>query len=132
MAKTSYLGPDATAIFLIEPDLYQYYHETRQQGGTLTGPYLRSLYDDICKTIKSVLPNAKTSWDISPWAKDMTTFWGYFKDSIYVDFIHTSGGGHKADNQKIDPNNEITYDYMKKLTGKTIISDSGMKLCEIK
>lgn len=126
MASDKYLGPKAAPIILIEPDLYQYYHVQTQEGGPLSGQDLRKLYDEICMTIKSVLPNAKTSWDISPWANDeMPTWWGYFKDSNHVDFIHTSGGGHLASNNLIDPHNKITYEYMKRLTGKSIISDSG-------
>ena len=70
------------------------------------------------------MPNALISWDISPWG-DMSRWWSYFKDSKYVDLVNTSGGGHKADNPKIDPNNPMTYDFVKKLTGKKMITDSG-------
>jgi len=110
----------------MEPDLFQYssLDKNPQQGGGLSGEYAAQLHDDMCKALKDSLPNAKFSWDISPWG-DMNRWWGFFKNSKYVDFINTSGGGHLASTDKIDPHNSITYDYMRKLTGKKIISDSG-------
>ena len=93
---SEYLGKDAVAVFLIEPDFYQYYHtDHKQEGGTLSGKEMRALYDEFGKAIKSHLPNALISWDISPWA-DLNTWWSFFKDSQYVDLIHTSGGQHHA------------------------------------
>jgi hypothetical protein len=57
---------------------------------------------------------------------DMNRWWGYFKNSKYVDLINTSGGGHLANNPKIDPHNPVTYDFMRKLTGRRIIGDCGL------
>jgi hypothetical protein len=55
---------------------------------------MRALFDDFCKAIKTQLPNAKISWDISAWIGEatMNTWWGYFKTSPYISFVHTSGG----------------------------------------
>ena len=124
---SQYLGRNAEVVFIMEPDLFQYssLDKNPQQGGGLSGEYAAQLHDDMCKALKDSLPNAKFSWDISPWG-DMNRWWGFFKNSKYVDFINTSGGGHLASTDKIDPHNSITYDYMRKLTGKKIISDSGM------
>ena len=36
-------------------------------GGTLSGEYMRALFDDFVKAIKAELPNAIISWDISAW-----------------------------------------------------------------
>ena len=60
----SYLGPNYTTVFLIEPDFWQYYGDSSQAGGPLSGPYMRLLFDDIVSAIKKNLPNALISWDI--------------------------------------------------------------------
>jgi hypothetical protein len=89
---------NAACVFVIEPDFWQYYGDTAtQEGGTLSGQYMRELYDDFAKEIKKQLPNAKISWDLSAWIGEygMTQWWSYFKDSPYVDFVHTSGGQGK-------------------------------------
>jgi hypothetical protein len=67
----------------------QYWGDYKQQGGTLSGQYMRSLYDDIANAIKSKLPKALISWDISPWISenDMRTWWGFFSDSKNVDIV---------------------------------------------
>jgi hypothetical protein len=99
----SILGSNASPVFLIEPDFYQYYSNSwnsqtsgfyQQNGGALTGSYMRSLMDDYVAAIKKSLPNALISWDISPWAtqQQMTTWWGFFQNASYINFIHTSGG----------------------------------------
>ena len=73
---------------------WQFYGDKTQEGGTLDGPFMRKLFDDFAAAIKAELPNAKISWDISAWIGEagMTTWWSFFKDSKYIDFIHTSGG----------------------------------------
>ena len=64
----SYIGTNGFCIFLIEPDFWQYYGDTStQQGGALTGPQMRQLFDQIVSKIKKNLPNAAISWDISAW-----------------------------------------------------------------
>lgn len=95
-------------------------------GGGLSGTYMRSLFDDISVAIKSNLPNALISWDISAWIgqSGMTTWWGYFKTSPHINFIHTSGGQSRGDLSQIVPN-ELSWSFMSTLTGKKIIADSG-------
>ena len=65
-----------------------------QKGGTLSGDYMRKLLDDCVAEIKSALPNSLISWDISPWLtySAMIKWWGYFKNTSYIDFLHTSAG----------------------------------------
>ena len=73
----------------------RYYGDTStQQGGALTGPQMRALFDQIVAAIKKNLPNAAISWDISAWIGQtgMTTWWNFFSDSPNINFIHTSGG----------------------------------------
>ena len=99
-----FIGTYGNAIFLIEPDFWQYYGRNAtntpgpqngpQEGGALSGNEMRNLFDQIVATIKIYLPYAAISWDISPWLtpEDMKAWWGYFADSSDIDFIHTSGG----------------------------------------
>ena len=121
----NYLGSSATAVFLIEPDFYQYYSTANGNSNPLSGAYMRSLFDDIANAIKSKLPNALISWDISPWANDMPTWWGYFASSPNINFIHTSGGQNRGDLSTIQRSG-LTWSYMSSLTGKKIIADSGL------
>lgn len=95
-------------------------------GGGLSGTYMRTLFDDISVAIKANLPNALISWDISAWIGEsgMTTWWGYFKTSSHINFIHTSGGQSRGDLSQIKPN-ELSWSFMSTLTGKKIIADSG-------
>lgn len=86
--------PNANCIFVIEPDFWQYYGDSHQNGGPLSGTYMRQLFDDFAAEIRKYLPKAKISWDLSAWIGEsgMTTWWGFFKSSPYIDFVHTSGG----------------------------------------
>jgi hypothetical protein len=93
------LGRDRTAIFVMEPDFWQYYGDDgtngkpSQQGGVLSGAYARALFDDFVRVIKNHLPNALISWDISAWIGQdgFRTWWSFFSNAD-IQFIHTSGG----------------------------------------
>lgn len=118
---------NAHCIFLIEPDLWQYYGDKKQQGGTLSGSYMRSLYDDFARSIKKHLPNAKISWDLSAWIgySGMSEWWAFFKSSPYVDFVHTSGGQGTAGSSEYKPR-ELKWSDFSRITGKKIIADCGI------
>ena len=47
--------------------LRQYYGDTKQQGGTLSGTFMRDLFNDFIAQIKTYLPNALISWGLSSW-----------------------------------------------------------------
>lgn len=129
------LGSNKEIVWLIEPDFWQYYGQSSQQNGVLSGAYMRSFFDDIAVAIKSQLPNALISWDISPWLTQsaMRTWWGFFASSTNIDFLHTSGGDPKsgtsastaAGSANIRPTEPITWAFMATLTGKKIIADTG-------
>jgi hypothetical protein len=93
-------GPSAltaTPIFLMEPDFIQYYMNGggyEQNGGPLSGDYMRALMDDYVAAVKRHLPSALFSWDISPWISQekMNTWWGFFKNATYFSYINTNGG----------------------------------------
>ena len=63
------VGSEGEFIWLIEPDFWQYYVTNNgpfvQQNCGLSGKYMRELYDEISRTVKSELPNTKISFDIS-------------------------------------------------------------------
>ena len=92
------IGSSGKIVFLMEPDFYQYYSDKNQKGGPISGREMRQLFDSFCNAIKTKLPNAEFSWDISPWAgsqnqpQGFETWWSFFKDSDYISYIHTSGG----------------------------------------
>ncbi|CAF0944901.1 unnamed protein product [Brachionus calyciflorus] len=117
---------NAPIVWLIEPDFWQYYGDSTQQGGPLSGEYMRALFDDFAKEIKSQLPNAKISWDLSAWIREdgMTKWWGYFKTSPYIDFVHTSGGQGQAGSAEYKPG-ELKWSDFSRITGKRIIADCG-------
>jgi hypothetical protein len=87
---------------------------------------MRQLFDDIAAAVKSEMPNAKFSFDISAWLSEsaMTTWWGFFKTSPHITFLHTSGGQSRADLVNIKQN-ELRWAFMSTLTGKRIIADTG-------
>jgi hypothetical protein len=87
---------------------------------------MRALFDDIAKAIKTELPNARISWDISAWLTEsaMQSWWGFFSSSVNIDFIHTSGGQSRANSAQIKPN-ELRWAFLSALTGKRIIADTG-------
>ena len=59
------IGTNTPMVWLIEPDFWQYYGDSNQQNGPLSGTYMRQLFDDIAVNIKAELPNSMISWDIS-------------------------------------------------------------------
>ena len=77
------MGGNAFVVFLMEPDFWQYYGDSRQAGGSLSGQEMRSLFDEMVSSIKTNLPNAKISWDISAWIGEagLNEWWGFFKNS---------------------------------------------------
>jgi hypothetical protein len=80
----------------MEPDFYQYYNTSKhfqQSGGPLSGDYMRALLDSYVGAIKKSLPNARIIWDVSTWPtkQQMITWWGFFKNATYIDYIGTNG-----------------------------------------
>jgi len=116
-------------VFVMEPDFWQFFGDSKQKGGTLSGPYMRTLFDDFAAAIKANLPNARISWDISAWigqdgATGFKTWWSFFSTSKYIDFIHTSGGQAQGNTPSIKPN-ELFWSFVHQVTGKKIIADCG-------
>ena len=110
-------------IFEMEPDWYQYI------GGGQTQPWTAAQAGTnmtaIVNALKSSLPNAVFSMDISPWiAKNGADWYPNFDMSLFT-FINTSGGGTDANNVKIRANNSMTWAGVSQVTGKPILADTG-------
>ncbi len=70
-------------IYIIESKFSQYYNNPKQEGGPLSGEYLRALYDDFAKSIRAHLPRAILTFDVSlPMSVDDFKTWYEFLYSI--------------------------------------------------
>jgi len=63
----------------------------------------------LVNALKSSLPNAAFSMDISPWIPNNGANWYTNFDMSLFTFINTSGGGTDANNVKIRANNNMTW-----------------------
>ena len=110
-------------IFEMEPDWYQY------TGGGETQPWTAAQAGTnmtaLVNALKSSLPNAVFSMDISPWIPNNGANWYTNFDMSLFTFINTSGGGTDANNVKIRANNNMTWAGVSKVTGKPILADTG-------
>ena len=110
-------------IFEMEPDWYQYYAGGQTQAWTpaQAGTNMTALVN----ALKSSLPNAVFSMDISPWIPNNGSSWYTNFDMSLFTFINTSGGGTAANNTKIRSNNAMTWAGVHQVTGKPILADTG-------
>ena len=129
-------GAVGTTIWLIEPDFFQYSvsgderdDRFKQENGGIPDESLAgSYFNDIVKTIKSALPNAKIAVDISPWLNENLKTWYSHFDKSKIDYLFTSGGRTQGDSIRIrnDNNNEVTWAAASAaMGGKKIIADDG-------
>jgi hypothetical protein len=110
-------------IFEMEPDWYQYTGGGQTQAWTAAqaGTNMTALVN----ALKSSLPNAVFSMDISPWIPTNGSAWyPNFNMSLFT-FINTSGGGTAANSTKIRTNNAMTWAGVSQVTGKPILADTG-------
>lgn len=110
-------------IFEMEPDWYQYTISGQTQPWTAAqaGTNMTALVN----ALKSSLPNAFFSMDISPWIASNGSGWYPNFDMSLFTFINTSGGGTDAGNTKIRSNNAMTWAGVNQVTGKPILADTG-------
>jgi hypothetical protein len=110
-------------IFEMEPDWYQYIGSGQSQPWTAAqaGTNMTALVN----ALKSSLPNAVFSMDISPWVPNNGANWYTNFDMSLFTFINTSGGGTDANNVKIRASNSMTWAGVAKVTGKLILADTG-------
>jgi hypothetical protein len=110
-------------VFEMEPDWYQYYAGGQTQAWTpaQAGTNMTALVN----ALKSSLPNAVFSMDISPWIPNNGSSWYTNFDMSLFTFINTSGGGTDANNTKIRSSNAMTWAGVHQVTGKPILADTG-------
>ena len=115
-------------IFEMEPDWYQY------TGGGQSQPFspadAGTKMTALVNALKSSLPNAVFSLDISPWVAPNNgsdggkTWFSNFDMSLFT-FVNTSGGGTRAGTAKIRNSNNMTWATLHQASGKPILADTG-------
>lgn len=121
------LGRAARVVWLMEPDFHQYTEHT-QRGGGLPHSAMVRLFVAMVKRIKSHLPAAMISLDVSPWVQDVAKWMAPFLQHGSVDFLHTSGGRTTAGSARIraqEPGNLLTWSALHKMSGRGLIADTG-------
>lgn len=121
-------GTTRPIVFEMEPDWYQYTNSSQTQPWTAAqaGQYMSQLV----MALKTNLPNARFSMDVSPWVApgngmDNGAQWFSNFDLSLFSFINTSGGGTNANTVKIRSSNNMTWAGLHKVTGKPILADTG-------
>jgi hypothetical protein len=121
-------GTTRPIVFEMEPDWYQYTGSSQTQRWTpaQAGQYMSQLV----AALKTNLPNARFSLDVSPWVGpsnggDNGAQWYANFDMSLFSFVNTSGGGTNANTAKIRPNNNMTWAGLHQVTGKPILADTG-------
>jgi len=121
-------GTTRPIVFEMEPDWYQY------TGGSQTQPWTAAkagqYMSQLVAALKTNLPNARFSMDVSPWVApgnggDNGAQWFSNFDMSLFSFINTSGGGTNAGTAKIRSSNNMTWAGLHKVTGKPILADTG-------
>jgi hypothetical protein len=121
-------GTTRPIIFEMEPDWYQY------TGGAQTQPWTAaqagSRMTELVNALKTNLPNARFSLDVSPWVgpsngSDNGAQWYSNFDMSLFSFVNTSGGGTNAGTAKIRSSNNMTWAGLHQVTGKPILADTG-------
>jgi hypothetical protein len=120
-------GTTRPLIFEMEPDFYQYTISSQTQPWTEA--QAGQIMSQFVNAVKSALPNAVFSMDISPWVApndggdNGATWYANFNLSLFT-FINTSGGSTSASTAKIR-GDAMTWAGVSKVTGKPILADTG-------
>jgi hypothetical protein len=113
-------GTTKPFIWALEPDFVQY-TDGSQQGGGISYADAKLLLSDIIDVVKSEMPNALISMDISPW-KDQAEIIPAMIPVSKIDFMNTSGGVSQPGGTIKDI---TTWSSVWNLTKKGIIADDG-------
>lgn len=128
-------GTTAPVIWLLEPDFLQY-HEATSYWGTQKNPLSLTesgdLIGDIIARVKANLPNARFSFDISPWLgaaswEASQREWLEAMPKSEFSLRNTSGGGTLGNNALIrsTSGNYATWAGVSQLSGMPLIADDG-------
>lgn len=113
-------GTSKPMIWALEPDFYQYTSPDNGNKSPLSYSDAAKLLGEIADAIKSAMPNAKISMDISPWAPEA---WFKALPLSKFDYMNTSGGvSQPGTNIK---SGELSWAKIHSLTGLPIIADDG-------
>jgi hypothetical protein len=110
-------------IWLMEPDFYQYC-EANQEGGALSQQAAGQLMHELVVKIKTSLPNAVISMDISPWNPNQSSWFSNFQMDDFM-YINTSGGQTDATSGAIRAGSGTSWKSIHDLANKCIIADDG-------
>jgi hypothetical protein len=107
-------GTQKPVVWLMEPDFYQYAQPGSQSGNPLSFSEASKLMNELIDKVKSHLPNAIFSLDISPWTTDQGQTQAYYKSFSLERFtyLHTSGGESRPEGgvgSATITNNKMTY-----------------------
>ena len=120
-------GTTRPIIFEMEPDWYQY--TDPNQNDPMTKDEAAKILGQYVDAIRSALPNAYFSIDVSPWVDDNGTtngkdWYSHFDLSKFT-FVNTSGGSTLGANTKIRNDNLMTWAGVSGVTGKGVLADTG-------
>jgi hypothetical protein len=126
-------GTTKPIVFEMEPDFYQY-AGSGQQTAPWTFAKAGEIMSQLVNAVKTYLPNAAFSMDISPWVgtndntggdgSDNGKNWYSNFDMGLFTFISTSGGGTQAGSPTIR-GDKMTWAGVSQATGKPILADTG-------
>jgi hypothetical protein len=121
-------GTTRPIVFEMEPDWYQY--TTSSESAPWTPKQAGQMMSQLVAALKSSLPNARFSIDVSPWVgpsngSDNGASWYSNFDMTAFTFVNTSGGGTDANTAKIRSSNGMTWAGLSQVTGKPILADTG-------
>ena len=126
-------GTTRPIVFEMEPDFYQYTY-TGIETAPWTFAQAGQIMSQFVAAVKTYLPNAAFSMDISPWVgtnnntggdgSDNGKNWYSYFDMSQFTFINTSGGGTDAATATIR-GDKMTWAGVNQVTGKPILADTG-------
>jgi hypothetical protein len=120
-------GTTKSIVFEMEPDWYQY--TISSQSAPWTPAQAGTMLGQLVTALKSSLPNARFSIDVSPWVdnngQDNGAAWYQNFDMSLFTFVNTSGGGTNANTAQIRSSNLMTWAGLSQVTGKPILADTG-------
>ncbi len=126
-------GTTKPIVFEMEPDFYQYAGSS-QQTARWTFQQAGQIMSQFVTAMKTYLPNAAFSMDISPWVgtnnntgndgSDNGKNWYSFFDMNLFTFVNTSGGGTQGGSANIR-SDKMTWAGVSRAAGKPILADTG-------
>lgn len=118
-----YWGKSRQIVFLIEPDFYQYFQSSNQNGEPLPFDSARVIMGQIHAKVLEHLPQAEFSFDISPWVSQKTWFGAF--DTASFSWANTSGGRTQGGATRIRTENTLTWSAAASTLNRGIIADVG-------